>query len=584
VRDSLVGALKNLHRSIPVTVEEALAEAKASGLFDGPQGPPGETVPIDDAPREGSENAVSSGAVYSALQNVQTALSIDAVPTQDSPNPVSSGGVHAALADVQDSIVQAASSLRKPDWNENDTESGGYIRNRPFYEELVWDPLYNGETTSGASLVSFRGPIYRALYEDWTEKNFGISFGKSYRVRIDGEDYYAEARPAATYYTALNSPCIFIPDVLLIVSWDKRVSYCYHYRPSTTIHVEVYEQKTAVHPLDNRFLQIDSEPAKNSGNSVSSGGVYTKLQQLSEGTAPGFLDDKQASELSSIGSYDEQARILIACSSMYYQISLSTLLCYIIQTRSNPFSTIDQTIQGAVNELYDDYLSLRNQEARQSSQIDELRETVRNLSRTVEEQGSYIRQLQARVAVLESFHENEPESEPSVEIDADGIVHMTGLTMDSDGVVHLTGAVFSEDGVVRFSEGSVPAVMPTATINANGEVTITCATMDSDGVVHLTGAVFSEDGVVRFGSTGTDASLSESGVVSLSGAGWSDGVARFTGCRVDEDGVVRFGSTAQEAALSQNGTASLPDTGISGSGIVTMPNASVDAEGVVRTV
>jgi hypothetical protein len=61
-------------------------------------------------------------------------------------------------------------------------------------------------------------------------------------------------------------------------------------------------------------------------------------------------------------------------------------------------------------------------------------------------------------------------------------------------------------------------------------------------------------------------------------------VARFTGCRVGEDGVVRFGSAAQEAALSRNGTASLPDTGISGSGIVTMPNARVDAEGVVRTV
>lgn len=41
VRDSLVNALNGMNDSIPDTVEEALAEAKETGRFDGPQGAPG---------------------------------------------------------------------------------------------------------------------------------------------------------------------------------------------------------------------------------------------------------------------------------------------------------------------------------------------------------------------------------------------------------------------------------------------------------------------------------------------------------------------------------------------------------------
>lgn len=53
---------------------------------------------IDAEPTEGSENAVSSGGVYDALQGKQDTLTIDAAPTLDSSNPVQSGGTAAALA------------------------------------------------------------------------------------------------------------------------------------------------------------------------------------------------------------------------------------------------------------------------------------------------------------------------------------------------------------------------------------------------------------------------------------------------------------------------------------------------------
>ena len=55
-------------------------------------------VTIDENPTEGSENAVSSGGVYTALSGKQATLTFDDAPTEDSANPVKSGGVYSALS------------------------------------------------------------------------------------------------------------------------------------------------------------------------------------------------------------------------------------------------------------------------------------------------------------------------------------------------------------------------------------------------------------------------------------------------------------------------------------------------------
>lgn len=71
VRDSIVSGLTKMNNSIPT---------------------------VDATPTSGSNNAVSSGGVYTALQNVQPQLTIDSEPTSGSNNPVSSGGVYNAFA------------------------------------------------------------------------------------------------------------------------------------------------------------------------------------------------------------------------------------------------------------------------------------------------------------------------------------------------------------------------------------------------------------------------------------------------------------------------------------------------------
>lgn len=63
------------------------------------------TIEIDDTPTEGSENAVSSGGVFTALGDKQDTLTFDDAPTENSDNPVKSDGIFDALAGKQDTLT-----------------------------------------------------------------------------------------------------------------------------------------------------------------------------------------------------------------------------------------------------------------------------------------------------------------------------------------------------------------------------------------------------------------------------------------------------------------------------------------------
>ena len=75
----------------------------AQYAIDGPNLPVGtpwmitDDTDIDTTPTQNSSNPITSGGVYTALQNKQDTLTFDSTPTQSSTNPVTSGGVQAAL-------------------------------------------------------------------------------------------------------------------------------------------------------------------------------------------------------------------------------------------------------------------------------------------------------------------------------------------------------------------------------------------------------------------------------------------------------------------------------------------------------
>lgn len=63
-----------------------------------------ENKALDGAPASGSTNYVTSGGVYTALQEKQAKLTFDTTPTAGSANPVTSGGVKTALSEKQDAM------------------------------------------------------------------------------------------------------------------------------------------------------------------------------------------------------------------------------------------------------------------------------------------------------------------------------------------------------------------------------------------------------------------------------------------------------------------------------------------------
>lgn len=64
-----------------------------------------ETLTFDGAPQEDSENPVTSGGLYTALEGKQNALTFDSEPLSGSGNPVTSGGVYAAVRGKQDALT-----------------------------------------------------------------------------------------------------------------------------------------------------------------------------------------------------------------------------------------------------------------------------------------------------------------------------------------------------------------------------------------------------------------------------------------------------------------------------------------------
>lgn len=77
-------------------------------------------------------------------------------------------------------------------WYENDCNAVSYIRNRPFYEEVITTPIFECEldTRDGASYYSFPYDHYLA---STNANGLVLEAGKLYCVKYDGLDYYVTA-------------------------------------------------------------------------------------------------------------------------------------------------------------------------------------------------------------------------------------------------------------------------------------------------------------------------------------------------------------------------------------------------------
>ena len=189
------------------------------------------TLTFDNTPTENSTNPVTSGGIYTALQNVQPDLSnyytktqvdtalaakqntltFDNTPTENSTNPVTSGGIYNALQNVQ------------PDLSN-------------YYDK---DEIDDAHLTISA-----------ALNELHDEKQDLLNFDNS---------------PTQNSTNPVTSGGVY--DALQNV------------QPDLSNYYNKTEVDTALANKQNT-LTFDSAPTQNSTNPVTSGGVYTALQNV----------------------------------------------------------------------------------------------------------------------------------------------------------------------------------------------------------------------------------------------------------------------------------------------------------------
>lgn len=97
------GDMQKIDAGIHAAKEQAAGAASGVSALQTAVSGKQDTLTFDTTPLSGSNNPVTSGGIYNALQSatVQT----DAVPTAGSTKPVQSGGVYTALQGKQNSLV-----------------------------------------------------------------------------------------------------------------------------------------------------------------------------------------------------------------------------------------------------------------------------------------------------------------------------------------------------------------------------------------------------------------------------------------------------------------------------------------------
>lgn len=122
VRDSIVNALEAINNESvwsadTVPTPGSTHPITSGGVWTALQNV---TLEMDNVPTEGSTNAVKSGGVYEALQNVT--IEMDDVPVEGSENAITSGGVWALTHNIG-AIANAVTVRLNAEWEGNDPYS-----------------------------------------------------------------------------------------------------------------------------------------------------------------------------------------------------------------------------------------------------------------------------------------------------------------------------------------------------------------------------------------------------------------------------------------------------------------------------
>ena len=187
---------------------------------------------FDTAPTSGSNNPVTSGGVYTAMQSfapelpIATDETLGAVMVDGETITVDEDGVISGastytlptastsqLGGVKvdgetitidaNGVISGASDAPTPDWNESDPNVGGYIANRPFYHEYETNELLS-PTEFGGIKATYGMTLdyvnYALVAENVVLQN-GIDAETIYAITVDGKTYTRQSSDSAQTFT-----------------------------------------------------------------------------------------------------------------------------------------------------------------------------------------------------------------------------------------------------------------------------------------------------------------------------------------------------------------------------------------------
>lgn len=278
-------------------------------------------------------NGTITGAISTLNQNKQDALTFDSSPTSGSNNPVTSGGVYTALQNVDIDVDSVLSST-----SEN-----------PVQNKIITGALANKQDTltQGTGITISNGVISAESEIDDTSIGLTKTWSASkIKAALDAVNSLKKEIVNALPTQDIDSNTIYLVPKATAGTDDVYDEYLYinnnwEHLGDTSIDLSNYYTSSEVDDLlDTKedTLTFDTTPTQNSTNPVTSGGVYTALQNVdidvddeidSTSTNPvqnqviaAALDDKQDTLIAGSGIEIDEDNVIKTTGATIYANAL----------------------------------------------------------------------------------------------------------------------------------------------------------------------------------------------------------------------------------------------------------------------